>query len=128
MKSASLYVITVLVALLIGHTATAPISGLAEWGKELITTFLGQSKNSTDEAEAAISDSDGNQVDALIQVVFDGIQAYFDGMNEALAEEQQNGDRGRGYIGYDDTSEADITGFTLNMLKLIPQLASGFLG
>ena len=125
MKFTSLYVFIALGALLIGHTSAAPIPGLAE---KLITTFLGQSKNSTAEAEAAISDSDGNQVDALIQVAFDGIQAFFDGMNEALAEEQQNSDRGRGYTGYDDTSEADIARFTFNMLKLVPQLASGFFG
>ena len=82
MKSTSLYVFIALSALIIGHTTAAPISNL---GKELIKLLV----SSNEQAEAETSDSIKNQVGALIQMAFDGMQAFFDGVNEALAEEQQ---------------------------------------
>ena len=98
MKSASLYVFIALGALLISHTSAAPISALAQLGKEFIK-FLVSSTNEQAEAEAAreaareaeIEKSDliGKQVDALIQVAFDG-------MNEVLAAAQEYLDNRQG--------------------------------
>ena len=85
MKSASLYVFIALGALLISHTSAAPIYELAKLGKDFIK-FLVSSTNEQAEAEAEAAreaefekaDLIGKQVDALIQVAFDG-------MNEVLA-------------------------------------------
>ena len=129
MKS-SLYVFIALGALLISHTSAAPTSGLPALGKELIKLLV----SSNEQAEAETSSSVGNQVDALIQMTSDGVQAFIDGMNEALAEEQRShGEGGHGGRGYSDSFEtsdalAYITGFTWNMIKLLPKLGSGFFG
>lgn len=158
MRSTSLYVFIALGALLISCTSAAPIPGLAksdkptqgliaksgmpiqdltEWGKQLVKSFLKKFENMTmAEAEVKTStDSVGNEVDALIQVTFDVIQSFFNGMNEALVEEQRNmdggrGDRHRGYSESYDASEvlASITAFTWNMFKLLPQIGSKYFG
>lgn len=80
MKSTSLYVFLALGALFISHTSAAPISELASLGKEFIKFLV--SSNEQAEVEAETSDSVENQVDALIQVAFDG-------MNDALEVAQQ---------------------------------------
>lgn len=85
MKSTSLYLFIALGALLISHTSAAPTSGLVKLGKELLKFLL----SSNEQAEVETSDSDGNQVDALIQVLFDG-------MNELLAIEEQYNGRSQG--------------------------------
>ena len=92
MKSASLYVFIALGALLISHASAVPISGLPTLSKELIKLLV--SSNERAEAERLDSQTIGNQVDALIQMAYDGAQAFFDGVNEALAEEQNYGGRG----------------------------------
>lgn len=87
MKFASLYIFIALGALLISHTSAASISGLKlPWRKTLV------SSNELAEAERSNSQTIENQVDALIQMAYDGAQAFFDGVNEALAEEQKDGD------------------------------------
>ena len=104
MKSASLYVFIALGALLISHSSAAPIYDLAKLGKEFIK-FLVSSTNELAEAEAEAeaeaareaareaefekADLIGKQVDALIQVAFDG-------MNEVLAIAQDYLDKRRG--------------------------------
>ena len=100
MKSASIYLFIALGALLVSHTTAAPTSGLVKLGKELIKFLL----SSNEQAEVETSDSDENQVDALIQVLFDR-------MNELLAVEEKyngrgyggqgNGRPGRGYSSHD---------------------------
>ena len=139
MKSTSLYVFIALGALLISQSSAAPTSvleKLKKWEKKLERKlekkFLGN--ETIAEAEVKISaGSAGNQVDALLQMTFDGIQSFFDGMNEALAEEQHNKDGGhgvrrRGHSESYDASEAlaSITAFTWNMFKLFPQIGSKF--
>ena len=88
MKSASLYIFIALGALLISRTSAAPIS--AAGLKELIKFLV--SSNELAEAERSNSQTIGNQVDALIQMAYDGAQVFFDGVNEALAEEKKDGD------------------------------------
>ena len=121
MKSASLYVFIALGALLISHASAAPTSGLPALGKELIKLLV----SSNEQAEAETSDSVGNQVDALIQMASDGVQAFVDGVNEALAEEQQYGGYGgRWKGGYIDASNvrAHINNFLGTTLKLASDL------
>ena len=145
MKSTSFYVFIALGALLISHSSAAPISGFKTVGdnlkklekkveKKLEKIFLGN-KPITEAEVKTSAGSVENQVDALLQMTFDGIQSFFDGMNEALAEEQQNRDGGhgvrrRGHSESYDASEAlaSITALTLNMAKLFPQIGSKFFG
>ena len=111
MKSTSLYVFIALGALIIGHTAAAPISDL---GKELIKLLV----SSNEQAEAETSDSIKSQVHALIQMAFEGMQEFFDSVNEALAEEQQYG--GGGYGDY--ISRAHINSILGTALGMVPSL------
>ena len=111
MKSASLYVFIALGALIIGHTAAAPISDL---GKEL--TKLLMSLN--EQAEAETSDSIKSQEGAIIQMAFDSMQAFSDGVNEALAEEQQYDDGGYG----GDISRAHINSIVSTIVKIVGKL------
>ena len=111
MKSASLYVFIALGALLISHTTAAPISDL---DKELVKLLV----SSNEQAEAETSNSIKSQVDALIQMAFEGMQAFFEGVNEALAEEQQYGDGG--YSGY--IRRAHINSIVGTALGIIPSL------
>jgi hypothetical protein len=83
MKSTSLYVFIALGALLISHTSAAPIADLAKLGKEFIKFLVSSNKQA--EAETSDSQTFGDQVDALIQVAYDG-------MNEVLAAAQQYAD------------------------------------
>ena len=104
MKSASLYVFIALGALLISHSSAAPMAyDLAKLGKEFIKILvsstneqaIAEAAEAEAEAEAAEAEAEaareaaheaefekadliGKQVDALIQVAFDG-------MNEVLA-------------------------------------------
>ena len=103
MKSASLYVFIALGALLVSHASAAPISALAQLGKEFIK-FLVSSTNEQAEAEAAreaareaeIEKSNlsmiGKQVDALIQVAFDGMNEVLAAAQEYLDNQQGNRD------------------------------------
>ena len=130
MRFASLYVFTALGAvLIISHTSAAPTSDLSALSKELAKRLV----SSTEQAEAETSQT---EADALTQMALAGIQLFFDGVNEVLAEEQQYGeggysDHGHGSSDSFETSEdlaAYINGFTWNMAKLLPQFASGFAG
>lgn len=138
MKSTSLYGFIALGALLISHSSAAPISGIkivdGDNLKKSEKNFLGN-KPITEAKVKRSADSVENQADTLLQMTFDGIQSFFDGMNEALAEEQHNKGGGhgvhhRGHSESYDASEAlaSITAFTWNMVKLFPQIGSGFFG
>ena len=91
MKSASLYIFIALGALLISCTSAAPISGSTlQPGRQPLV-----SSNELAEAERSNSQTIENQVDALVQMAYDGAQAFFDGVNEALAEEKKHGSGGQ---------------------------------
>jgi hypothetical protein len=125
MKSASLYVFIALGALLISHTSAAPTSGLSMLGKDLIKLLV--SSNEQAEAEKSGSQTIGNQVDALIQMAYNGAQAFFDGVNEALAEEQQyGGGYSGGYV--DAASLANLKAHVNNFLGTTFKLASDVFG
>ena len=132
MRFASLYVFIALGAVLvISHTSAAPTSDLPASSKELAKHLVSSNKQADHEAETSET-----QADALTQMTLAGIQLFFDGMNEIIAEEQQYGeggysDHGRGSSDSFETSEdlaAYINGFTWNMAKLLPRFASGFAG
>ena len=98
MKSTSLYVFIALGALLISQSSAAPTSifeKLRKWEKKVEDKLFGK-KPITEAKVKTPAGSAGNQVDAFLQMTFDGIQSFFDGMNEALAEEQHNKDGGHG--------------------------------
>ena len=129
MRFASLYVFIALGAVhIISHTSAAPTSGLPASNKELAKHSVSSNKQADHEAETSET-----QADALTQMALAGIQLFFDGVNEVLAEEQQYGEGGYSDHGRDsfETSEdlaAYINGFTWNMAKLLPRFASGFAG
>ena len=129
MRFASLYVFIALGAVhIISHTSAAPTSGLPASNKELAKHSVSSNKQADHEAETSET-----QADALTQMALAGIQLFFDGVNEVLAEEQQYDEGGYSDHGRDsfETSEdlaAYINGFTWNMAKLLPRFASGFAG
>lgn len=89
MKSVSLYVFIALGALLISCSSAAPTYDLAALGKELLKRLV----SSTEQAEAETSVSAQaveSQEDVLIQKAVAGIQSFLDGVNEVLAEQQQD--------------------------------------
>ena len=123
MKSASLYVFIALGALLISRTSAAPTSGPPSLSKELIKFLV--SSNELAEAERSNSQIIGNQVDALIQMAYDGAQAFFDGVNEALAEEQNHGDSGRRNHG-GSTDASYLKAHVNNVIGTLLRFASDF--
>lgn len=124
MKSVSLYVFIALGALLISCSSAAPTYDLAALGKELLKRLV----SSTEQAEAETSVSAQaveSQEDVLIQKAVAGIQSFLDGVNEVLAEQQQDdgyyGDDGYadGYQNEESNANAQFIG---TILSLIPTL------
>ena len=123
MKSVSLYVFIALGALLISCSSAAPTYDLAALGKELLKRLV----SSTEQAEAETSVSAQaveSQEDVLIQKAVAGIQSFLEGVNEVLAEQQQ--DDGYGDDGYADGYQNEESNanaqFIGTILSLIPTL------
>ena len=123
MKSVSLYMFIALGALLISCSSAAPTYDLAALGKELLKRLV----SSTEQAEAETSVSAQaveSQEDVLIQKTVAGIQSFLEGVNEVLAEQQQ--DDGYGDDGYADGYQNEESNanaqFIGTILSLIPTL------
>lgn len=123
MKSVSLYMFIALGALLISCSSAAPTYDLAALGKELLKRLV----SSTERAEAETSVSAQaveSQEDILVQKAVAGIQSFLEGVNEVLAEQQQDDGYGDdGYAGGYQNEESNANAqFIGTILSLIPTL------
>ena len=122
MKSASLYIFIALGgALLISCTSAASISGSTlQQGRQTLV-----SSNELAEAQRSNSQIIENQVDALVQVAYNGAQAFFDGVNEALAEEKKRGSSGQSNMDASNLKAHDAAEYTPLFLTLIKPFMGG---